>query len=207
MHPTLDCLLALRDGEATPETSAHVAGCLTCAAEVERLRETAAKLRALPELRPPVDRWPAVRAAFEARQRRKRLEWIGGAALALAASLTLVLVAPRALRQMPGPAPVATRRPAAGVPESGELDALVRRSQRLEATLDRYQPAGRVMDASSASAVAEIEDSIALIDARLSAAPKGRVASREEIGLWRDRVRLMDDLVQAHDARPVYAGL
>jgi len=207
MHPTLDELLALRDGEPTSETSAHVADCRTCAAEVERLRGTAAALRALPELRPPVDRWPAVRAAFEVRQRRKRLEWIGGAALALAASLTLAVVAPRALRQMPGPAPIATHRPPPSASEDGELDALVRRSQRLEAALSRYEPAGRVMDASSASTVAEIEDSIALIDARLSTTSTGRAPSHEVVGLWRDRVKLMDELVQAHDARPIYAGL
>jgi hypothetical protein len=207
MHPTLDRLLALRDGEATTETSAHVALCPACAAEVERLRGTAAALRALPELRPPVDLWPAVRGAFEARQRRKRLEWIGGAALALAASLTLVVVAPRALRQVPGPSPIAGHRPAASAADAGEIESLVRRSQRLEATLNQYQPAGRVIDASSASAVAEIEDSIALIDARLSMSSTGRAPSRDVIGLWRDRVRLMDELVQVHDARPVYAGL
>lgn len=203
MHPTLEHLLALRDGEATAETSAHVAACGPCAAEVERLRGTAAALRSLPELRPPVDRWPAVRAAFEARQRRRRLEWVGGAALALAASLTLVVVAPRALRPTPVPA-IRSVEPAA---RHAELEALVRQSQRLEAALRRYDPEGRVMDASSASTVAEIEDSIALIDARLSSTPVRRASSREEVGLWRDRVQLMDALVRAHDARPVYAGL
>ncbi|HZE88212.1 MAG TPA: hypothetical protein VE404_01625 [Verrucomicrobiae bacterium] len=209
MHATLEQLLAVRDGEAAPGTSAHVAACTDCAGEVERLRRTAAALRALPELRPTADRWSAVRAAFEARQRRKRIEWMGGAVLALAASLALVVVAPRALRTMlagrsVAVAPVASR---AGAAETQQLEALVRRSQRLEAELRGGDPQGRVIDAGTASTVADLEDSIALIDARLASAPARRASSSDVIGLWRERVRLMNALVDTHDARPVYAGL
>jgi len=203
MHPTLELLLALRDGEATAETSVHVAHCRECAAEVERLRGTAAALRSLPEMRPPRDLWPAVKREIEARRRRRRMEWMGGAALAIAASLTLVVLAPGAFRQVPN------RRPAVASTayDSRELDSLVRRSQRLEDELRRYEPEGRVIDASSANTVAEIEDSIAVIDSRLSQAATRKVGHDEVIRLWRDRVKLMGDLVEAHDARPIYAGL
>ncbi|MBI3450178.1 MAG: hypothetical protein HY049_14840 [Acidobacteria bacterium] len=209
MHATLEQLLAVRDGEAAPGTSAHVLACAACAGEVERLRRTAAALRALPEIRPAADRWPAVRAAFEARQRRRRIEWMGGAALALAASLTLVVVAPRALRTMliPTTAPPTGSVTRTGAVGSEQLDALVRRSQRLEAELRGGEPQGRVIDAGTASTVADLEDSIALIDARLASAPARRASSSDVIGLWRERVRLMNALVDTHDARPVYAGL
>jgi len=208
MHPTLELLLELRDGEPTAATSAHVAECGECAAEVERLRRTAAALRSLPDLRPARDLWPSVRAEIEGRRKRRRMEWFGGAALALAASLTFIFVAPRALRQSPSPAPTPPST-SFGTQHAapGEIDSLVRKSQRLEAALRQYEPEGRVIDAGSASNVVEIEDSIALIDARLSSTPVRRTSSNEVTGLWRDRVRLMDALVRAHDARPVYAGL
>jgi hypothetical protein len=48
MHPTLDDLLALRDGDGPADAARHVEQCERCSGAIEELRAAASALRALP---------------------------------------------------------------------------------------------------------------------------------------------------------------
>src|SRR2546423_5142199 len=95
MHCTMEDLGALRAGEASVWARRHITTCGACQAELESLYQRVAQLKSLPALRPPRDRWPAVRAAIRTARSRKRRTW--GAwtgSLAAAAALAAVLVVP-----------------------------------------------------------------------------------------------------------------
>ncbi len=199
MHLTMEELLDVRDGEARPEAAFHAASCPECAAEVERLREMAAALRSLPAVRPERDAWPRVRRALELRSWRRRVLAVGGAALAIAASLVVVFLVPGT---EPEPEPVLVLEPA-------EIDVtdLVVESRRLEEILRALGPEGRVMDVWQASTVADLEDEIGLIDLRLAGPVAGNVPPEEVARLWSRRVDLMNELVRARGGQIVYVGL
>jgi len=203
MHLSLEELLEYRDGERTPGSAIHVASCPECAAEVERLREVAAALKALPVERPARDRWPAVQAAVTAQRRRRRVIAGGGVALALAASIVLLIVAPREIPRSGKGAPVAgTARP-----QQEDVASLVRESQRLEEVLRAMHPDDRAVDFAEASRVADLQDRISLVDARLARPDAGALTHMQAKVLWKERVGLMNALVQANDTRPAYVGL
>src|SRR2546423_14336030 len=78
MHCTMDDLLALKAGEASGWARKHVETCAACRAELEALYQRVAQLKALPALRAPRDRWPAVRDAVLSERGRRRRVWRGG---------------------------------------------------------------------------------------------------------------------------------
>ena len=84
-HLPMEDLLEVRDGEGSAEASAHAASCRHCAGEVERLRDVASALRALPEPEMEGDRWPQVKAALDAEERA----WIPKAVAATNAAVTM----------------------------------------------------------------------------------------------------------------------
>jgi hypothetical protein len=197
MHPTVQELLDLRDGESSPETATHVAGCSGCAEEVERLKAVAAELRGLPAMRPPADGWPALRSAL-ASERRRRSMAFGGAGLALAASILLVFV------MLPGEKPAT--QPA--VVSSPEIANLMEESRRLEEILRAMGTEGRVVDLWQAGAEVGLQDQIGFIDSRLTEPGLRRVSNDDEVRrLWKSRVDLMNDLVRVRGGRPAYVGL
>src|SRR5574341_2469961 len=93
-HCTMEELLAVRDGEGMGAALRHVDECPACRAEVDRLHQVAAALRALPVQRPPRDRWPEVRAVAAGTRRRRRWIATGWVSLAAAAALALILGGP-----------------------------------------------------------------------------------------------------------------
>ena len=99
------------------------------------------------------------------------------------------------------PAAVAAQRT-----ESQELADLVAQSQQLEATLRDYGTDGRVLNAGAASVIADLEDRIALVDAGIAQETTRGGGQQALVGLWRDRVQLMDALVNAHVTRVAYVG-
>src|SRR3989475_11545407 len=99
MHCTMEDLGALRAGEGSVWARRHIITCAICQAELEALYQRVAQLKALPTLRPPRDRWPAVRAVMNserARRRRSRSAW-GGALAAAALPAGGLLGQPRSL--------------------------------------------------------------------------------------------------------------
>lgn len=203
-HLTMESLLALREPGLEPgdvTARRHVEECAACRSELERLHQRAARLKALPALRPSRDLWPAVRARQQAeRGRQWRTRWTGAAGLLAAASVALALVWGDVAR--PDTASAAA-----------EIDAARQRSQVLESALDQYNPDVRVIDGRTARVSQELEDRIADLDQQLQDAQLSRVRQAEDehqqqvLELWRERVGLLNALVDVHVTRASNVGL
>ena len=202
-HLTMEQLLALREPGSEPGAAAareHVEACAACAAELDRLHQRVARLRALPTLAPARDRWPAVQARRRARRRTVMLRRAGFATLAMAASLAGIAL----VRPAVGPA----GQPTAVV--ATELAEVKQNSQALEGVLQAYNLEGRVVDGHTARIAGVLEDRIAEVDQQLQAAELERSAAaqdRELLQLWRERVGLLDALVDVHVTRASNVGL
>ena len=197
-HLTMEALLSLRESGAEPGAAAareHVNQCLQCQAELDRLHQRVARLKALPSLRPSRDRWPETAAKFRTERRRRRNRVIGFTGLATAASLALAL----SVGRLPHPTLV----------NAEQLNQAMERSQALESALSAYNPEGRVLDGRTAGIAQELEDRIARVDHELEVAELSRQQARDEelLKLWRERVGLLDALVDVHVTRASNAGL
>lgn len=203
-HLTMDQLLALREPGSEPGAAAareHLEQCARCGAELERLHQRIARLKALPALAPARDRWPVVAA----RRRRARtvtvLRKAGLATLALAASIAgFALIGSDAV--IPGGAEPAQA--------AGELARVKQNSQALETVLDAYNPEARMVDGHTARMATALEDRIAAVDEQLQATELERNAAEHEaelLQLWRERVGLLDALVDVHVTRASNVGL
>lgn len=192
-HCTMEELLAVRDGEGTSVAHRHVDQCPSCRAEVDRLHQVAAALRALPAVRPPRDRWPEVRAAMVGTRRRRRWVMAGWTSLAAAAALAAIV----------GVRAVTIRQTV----RTANLDSLVVESQKLEEALRAYDPTSRVLSGRAANTIAQLEDRIALVDAQLNEAQHNGAGRADLVSLWQQRVQLMNQLVNVHVTRAAYVGL
>jgi hypothetical protein len=195
----MEALLSLRAAGTEPGDAAarvHVERCPECRAELDRLDQRVARLKALTPLRPSRDRWPQVstRVQTERRARRVRLAGLGG--LAAAASVALVL----------GTSPLLTPGEAPG---RGRIEEMMARSRALETALDRFDPESRVLDGRTAGIAQELEDRIARVDRALEMAELTERQARgaDLLRLWRERVGLMDALVDVHVTRASNVGL
>jgi len=153
-------------------------------------------LRSLPLVSPPEDGWPAVRAALEQRSGRQRTLRIGGAVLAVAASVSLAvglfLAQPAS---DPEAVPVAAADTAADrAPPTNpakNADSLIALSQQLEARLRTARHERGSLPTATLIYAVELEDTIAMVDDELSRNP----ASAD---LWSQRVNLLLDLGQLY---------
>jgi hypothetical protein len=198
-HLSIETLVALRDpgtepGEATARE--HLEACPLCRAEFERLHQRLARLKALPALRPSRERWPSVLNQLRVARRRRRLRTGGLAGLVAAASVALALG-------------VSSLRPENASLDPAEIQQAMARSQVLESALDRIDPESRMMDGQTAGIAQELEDRIARVDRELEMAElMGQQARDAELlRLWRERVGLLDALVDVHVTRASNVGL
>jgi hypothetical protein len=197
-HLSVEALLSLREPGAEPGAAsarAHVDQCPQCQAELDRLHQRVARLKALPPLRPARDRWPETAARYRAERRRHRRKLVGLTGLAAAASLAVAL---------------ALGRPGHPVDLSAEqLSQAMQRSQALESALSAYNPEARVLDGRTARMAQELEDRIARVDRELEATELLPPQAHEDdlLKLWRERVGLLDALVDVHVTRASNAGL
>ncbi len=190
MHCTMEDLGALQAGEASVWARRHITTCAQCQAELELLYQRVAQLKALPSLRPPRDRWPAVRDSLRAERSRRRRTWgTWTGSLALAATLAAVLLL----------------RPT-GQGLHAELSKAKQQSATLEDSLKQYDTDGRVLSGHAAAVVADLEDRISVLDGTL-AQQQQQVQDAELVKLWQDRVGLMRELVAARATRARYIGL
>ena len=83
------------------------------------------------------------------------------------------------------------------------------RSQALESALSQYDPDARVLDGRTAGIAEELEDRIARVDHELEMAElQQRQRSDDQLlRLWRERVGLLDALVDVHVTRASNVGL
>jgi len=197
-HLSVDSLVSLREPGNEPGQAAareHLNQCPHCQAELQRLHQRVARLKALPTLRPGRDRWPETKARFRADRRRRRTRLVGLTGLATAASVALAVAVGN------------ISRPADATAE--QLNQAMERSQVLESALSEYNPAGRVLDGRTARIAGELEDRIARVDRELEATEllRQQATNRDLLKLWRERVGLLDALVDVHVTRASNAGL
>ncbi len=197
-HLSMEALLALREPGVEPGTAAareHVNQCPQCQAEVDRLHQRVARLKALTPLSPGRDRWPETAARFRAARRERRNRMLGFAGLAAAASVAVVVSVGRL--------------PHATLANAEQLTQAMQRSQALENALSAYNPEGRMLDGRTAGIAQELEDRIARVDRELEVAELSPQQARDDelLKLWRERVGLLDALVDVHVTRASNAGL
>ena len=197
-HLSMETLLSLREPGTEPGGAAareHLNDCSVCQAEQHRLDQRVARLKALPALRPSRDRWPETAARFRAERVRRRTRQVGFAGLAAAASVAL------AVTVVDRPQPVETN--------PNQINQAMERSQALETALNEYNPEGRVVDGRTARIAQELEDRIARLDRQLEMTELSRKQARDQelLQLWRERVGLLDALVDVHATRASHAGL
>jgi len=193
-HCTIAELLELRDAEGTAAARSHVEGCEACRAELERLYQRTAMLKALPALHAPRDRWPVVREAVIGARRRTRIARYSWAGLAAAATLVGVM----GVRSI--------QHSAIDDQAAREVATLVQESQQLEAVLHQIPREGRVVNGATAAAIAALEDRIALVDQGIARAQDVSMPEDAMADLWRERVVLMDQLVNTHVRQVAYVG-
>jgi hypothetical protein len=196
----MDALLGLREPGLEPGAATareHLNQCPHCQAELDRLHQRVARIKALPPLRPGRDRWPETsgRLTRERRQRRTRMAALSG--LATAASLAVVIGIGR------------MSQPADSQLAAQQLYQVMERSHDLESALSEYNPEGRVLDGRTARMAQELEDRIARVDRELEATELLPQDPPEDqlLKLWRERVGLLDALVDVHVTRASNAGL
>lgn len=168
-------------------------------------RDLAAALRELPTESPPAGSWSRLRRRAEAegllerpRRRLRDLEWLAGGALA--ATVVFALLDLSVLGPEPVDVPDETAFSATPAQDTERLGVLMERSRLLEQALRAAPETPRVMRASTAGTIATLEDRIAMIDQQLSF-PERPLDEEAERALWRERVQLMNSLVQLRYAR------
>jgi predicted anti-sigma-YlaC factor YlaD len=192
-HCTMDDLVALRANEGSVWARKHLEACDACRAELDALYQRIAQLRALPARSPARDRWQVVREQVVAQRHQRRRAWAGWSLAAAAALSAIVIFRPFA----------------PGIAAADEVAQAQRASAQLESTLHQYSPDGRVESGSSASLAAQLEDQIASVDGVINRLGNANGAVREDsvVGMWRQRVQLMRQLVQVRVTRASYVGL
>ncbi|HXE83055.1 MAG TPA: hypothetical protein VN513_06980 [Gemmatimonadales bacterium] len=193
MHCTMDDLGALQAGEASVWARRHITTCEICQQEREKLYQRVAQLKALPALRPPRDRWPAVQSVLRAERSRKRRTWgAWGGSLALAATIAAVM-----LMQPSNPTVL-----------HAELSQVKQQSATLEDSLKQFDVERSVLSGQEAATMAALEDRISLLDGTLAQQVEGaHEQDAELVRLWQERVGLMRELVKARATRARYVGL
>ncbi len=191
-HGTGEELLALRDGEGSAWAREHVGSCLACAAELERLEQVRAQLRALPSFTPPRDLWPVVLEAARADRRRGRISaWSG-----VVAAAAVVVLAFTVLHRSAAPAPVDVA-----------LQKAMAESAAMEQMFQSLHPDRRALSGQAAGVVADLEDQLAEVDAALNDTTTWRSNPDRVAGLWKQRAGLLSALVDVHQTRATVAGL
>ncbi|MGC8763788.1 MAG: anti-sigma factor family protein [Acidobacteriota bacterium] len=197
MHLRLEDLLSVRDGESSPQWEEHLRACPDCRSRLKELKAVREALRGLPALEPPRDLWPSLRRQLPEAGPRAALKalWAAAAAAVLLGAVWLGL---KGFRLSAPEAPVSTAAEGSAEPSPEEIAGLVAESQRLEAILKRLEAGAPVLKGSTAAAIAEIQDRIALVDLQISLL-QGTNKDRTILArLWKERVGLLGSLVEMH---------
>ncbi|HWA15389.1 MAG TPA: hypothetical protein VG817_03095, partial [Gemmatimonadales bacterium] len=172
----------------------HLEACATCQAELDRMHQRVARLKALPTLKPARSQWPVVSAKLRERKQHRLVRWAGLGGLAAAASIAFILG-------------VRSGQPADAT-EQLALSEAMERSQALEQVIQSYNPEARVTDGRTIRMANQLERQIASVDQQLEVAQLARGSGRDEalLRLWRQRVGLLDALVDVHVTRATAVG-
>lgn len=189
-HCTMEDILALQNGEGSAWARQHLETCAECRHELDALYQRVAGLKALPTLRPPRDRWNAVRGEIVAERTHRRRRWAGFALAAAAGIIGLLMLRPVLTNTV----------------YAEDLAQAKQQSAQLESTLQTYDSDGRVVSGRSAALCAQLEEQIAALDGQLT---QSALAAQDQavLDLWRQRVQLMQRLVEVRVTRAAYVGL
>ena len=204
-HLSVEQLVGLREPGLEPHVQnwrQHMESCPRCRTEYDRLEQRVARLRALPGLRPGRDQFFTIQARARAERRRKqfkRTAWVG---IALAASLVTVVQVRHTTRQNRTLEAVG---PNADQPELAEIMA---RSKQLEGALSSIDSDREVTDGRTVGITTSLEDRLARVDNQLQLVDlmDGSVRRQEALRLWRERVGLLDALMDVHMTGAHYVG-
>jgi hypothetical protein len=164
-------------------------------ADLDDLNDVRDALRALPPFAPPAGAWTAAQARAAARGAGQPGV---PARLAMAASLLVMMAA----ALMWGSAPDGTTATDRPVPLGEPIDELVAENARLESVLAGL-PQPSTTRVGTAYAVAALEDRLAMLDDRITTVSLTPSAPETAEELWRQRVSLMNSLVQVQYANLV----
>lgn len=210
-------LLKVRDGEPIDAALRERIGADPAhRREIRRLERVRERLRALPDEAPPSEAWTRIAAAarppYGYRRRGRAAGFAAAVAAAAAAAWVYIGVLDAPPRGSSAPPsqlansrdelqlPLAADRPAAPT-RPPAYAALIEESARLEQLLMRLHPRPRRMNAATAITIADLEDRVAVLDEQLSFAAAAGVDERQRRALWRERVDVMNALVQVRYAQ------
>ena len=179
---------------------------MNCGLGIEERRLLHARLQDLPDTMPPRAVWLRIEAQARAEGLLShglppRFKWAFGSGLAAAVMLTVI--------SLPNPFERPDAEVFPTVPAYSEqsspvnlttLNALMVESQQLEQDLRSLPSQPQLVRAGTAATIAQVEDQIAAIDYRLNEAGIGMPHEQMEL-YWRERVRLMNLLVQLRSAQ------
>jgi hypothetical protein len=199
-HLTIDQLLATREPGLEPQVHAwreHVESCDHCRSEIDRLDQRVARLKSLAALQPSRDLFGSIRARAAQERRARRVRRLAWAGLAIAASLTLMIGSYKYQR--------GHRRLVAADPELAEV---MSQSKQLERTLAGFDQDRQVVDGRTVAVASTIEDRLARVDRQIEATELLDRTIRQQavLKLWRERVGLLDALVDVHLTGARYVG-
>jgi hypothetical protein len=166
------------------------------------------RLRELEDTPPPRAVWRRIEEQARAEglftQRvPERTKWLAGAGLAAAVVLAVLNIPISPLIDS-GQEQFPTEPEYAATTTNGEdmrvLNALMVRSQQIERNLRALPEQPSVVRASTAATISELEDQVAAID-YLLAHPELQLSSEQKEIYWRERVRLMNSLLQLRAAQ------
>jgi hypothetical protein len=158
------------------------------------LNSLPARLRGLRDYDPPAGGWQRL----QRRTRARRIQAYAGGGLALAASLLLGIGLSLGIG-VKQPAAVPVIEPAQQTASNADINRLISTSQLLEQRLARVRPQVAVWDSSREARADELEQRVQAVDAQLNYYASD---PRSAETLWRNRVELMNALVDLHKPQP-----
>lgn len=199
-HLNVEQLLATREPGLEPQVMSwreHLDHCDACRDELARLDQRSARLRALPTLRPSRDLFGTVRLEAARERRRLRLRQVALGGVALAATVVLAITG-FSLRKE-------ERTLVAADPELAEV---MSRASQLEQALSGFDQDRQVVNGHTVAVTSLLEDRVARLDRQIQAVNLMDQQTRREqmLRLWRERVGLLDALVDVHLSGARYVG-
>jgi len=162
-------------------------------------------LQGLSDTMPPRAVWHRIRAQAEAEGllqksvMRKGSTWFAGAGIAAAALLAFVII-PGSPPQQAEPGITVPQNLPTNTAQLSTLQTLMVQSRQLERNLRSLPDEPRVMRAGTVATISDLEDRIAAIDYQLDD-PEVLMTPEDEELFWRERVRLMNSLLQLRYAQ------
>lgn len=198
-HLSVDQLLAAREPGLEPGVKAlrdHLEACPACQNERDRLDQRVARLKALPTLRPGRDHFGAIRLEAARERRAVRLKRVALGGLALAAAVTLAVALGR------------NQTPPERTLVNPELIEMMSRSRQLERALAGFDQDRAVINGRAVGITTSLEDRLARLDRQIEVVDlmNAEIRQHEMIKLWRERVGLLDALVDVHLTGARYVG-